>query len=61
MEYKRRQLTAHGADVFAASIQTLKAAKQKEEAKSDWMAEIAKKQQALKLKKNKNFQGEKRK
>ena len=53
MEYKRRQLTANGADVFAASIQTLKAAKQKEEAKSDWMAEIAKKQQALKLKKNK--------
>ena len=55
MEQKRRALTSNGSDVFESCIRTLKSAKAKESEASDWMAELTKKQELLKQKKeNKN-------
>ena len=51
MEYKRRQLVSNGADVLAASVKTLKESKNKSVSDSDWMLDLARRQEELKSKK----------
>ena len=51
MEYKRRQLASNGKDVFSASIDALKEAKNKSLEANDWMADIARRKELLKSKK----------
>ena len=51
MEYKRRQLVSNGTDVLASSIKTLKEAKNKVISNNDWMSDLARRKEELKLKK----------
>ncbi len=51
MEYKRRQLVSNGTDVLSASIKTLKEAKNKGISDNDWMLDLARRKEELKLKK----------
>ena len=48
---KRMDLSSNGADVFKANVQALLELRQKEAAKTDWMADLVRRQQALKAKK----------
>lgn len=54
MMNKRTELSSNGADVFLASVKALKELRTKEKAAGDWMADIARRQQELKAKKNQN-------
>ena len=51
MEYKRRQLVSNGRDVLEASIKALKEAKDKSAGENDWMQELARRKEEIKLKK----------
>ena len=51
MEYKRRQLVSNGPDVLAASIKTLKEAKNKGISDSDWMKDLQRRKEELKTRK----------
>ena len=51
MMNKRLTLTLNGADVFEANVKALHELRQKEKAKDDWMADIVRRQQAVKTKK----------
>ncbi len=54
MMNNRSQLISNGADVFEASIRSLKATRAREAASDDWMAELARRQEQQKAKRNKN-------
>lgn len=48
---KRSQLTSNGLEVFEATVRSLKDARQKKSTENDWMADILRRQQELKAKK----------
>ena len=48
---KRSQLTSNGLEVFEATVRSLKDARQKKSTDNDWMADILRRQQELKAKK----------
>ncbi len=54
MAQRRTQLVSNGADVFEASVKALKESKQKSLSADDWMADIARRQEELKAKKQNN-------